>query len=489
MGADITRDSYDEPQQYRQLVNQQGRVTLDADLNEAQTILREETRKEALDFVGPAGSPDDGYHIRVPSPLPSGWKPFDFQIDAGTLYVGGLRVELPLKTRWSQQTDWLDQPTLKADRSSMREAIVLRLSEQEVSAVEDNAVREVALGGPDTAQRLRLLRHVARFDVEANDCKTALEQVLTALSAEGLEFKPATLRLLPKARLRVSFTNPPKPADKCEPAAQGGYLEAANQCLRVQVSGSNKVLWGFDDASALYRVDIVKIDTTKGETTLRLQTDPVDEEHYPRSEWVFEVLRATARLANGEYVAASSGVVAKLKGSYDPDERTLTLDKALVAPFKAGVKLPPVFLRVWQEELTVVANQQLKLGTTGVQIRLNAGARPLGAFWRFAVRPNTPAEIFPKRYLKSGQPPEGPRQWLCPLAFIHWNEDGVHAKIDDCRPVFDNLVELTARKTGGGCCTVTLGPDDLEKKTLQATVDSLAEKGTATVCLLPGVYA
>ena len=63
MGSDRARVSYDEKQQYRSVVMQQGRVTLEADWNEAQQISTEETRKEALDFVGPAGTPDDGYRI------------------------------------------------------------------------------------------------------------------------------------------------------------------------------------------------------------------------------------------------------------------------------------------------------------------------------------------------------------------------------------------------------------------------------------------
>ena len=74
MGSDRARNSYYERQQYRSVVMQQGRVTLEADWNEAQTIAGEELRRETLDIVGPAGTPDNGYAISFPTGLP----PFDF---------------------------------------------------------------------------------------------------------------------------------------------------------------------------------------------------------------------------------------------------------------------------------------------------------------------------------------------------------------------------------------------------------------------------
>src|SRR5471030_1229084 len=104
MGSDRARNSYDERQQYRSVVMQQGRVTLEADWNEAQVIAGEEARKEILDIVGTAGTPDNGYAITFPTELPA----FDFQAGAGTMYVGGMRAALPAPVQYSQQSDWLE---------------------------------------------------------------------------------------------------------------------------------------------------------------------------------------------------------------------------------------------------------------------------------------------------------------------------------------------------------------------------------------------
>src|SRR3982751_6216928 len=103
MGSDRARVTYDPRQSYRSVVMQQGRVTLEADWNEAQAIAAEELRKETLDIVGPSGTPDDGYRVEPLSGL--GFAPFDFLVSAGTMYVGGLRVELATPVQYSNQSD------------------------------------------------------------------------------------------------------------------------------------------------------------------------------------------------------------------------------------------------------------------------------------------------------------------------------------------------------------------------------------------------
>ena len=61
-----------------------------------------------------------------------------------------MRIALPEATTYFTQPDWL----LPADPDPSppgREFIFLYLNEREVSATEDGALREIALGGPDTA--------------------------------------------------------------------------------------------------------------------------------------------------------------------------------------------------------------------------------------------------------------------------------------------------------------------------------------------------
>ena len=496
MGSDRARISYDEKQQYRSVVMQQGRVTLEADWNEAQQIAGEETREHALDFVGPAGTPDDGYAVTFPAGLPA----FDFQVGAGTMYVGGERVALAAPLQYSVQSEWLDNaidPAFKPlpGKAPGNEYIGLLLREQEISAVEDSDLKDVALGGPDTAQRTRLIQHVERIATSGTDCPSALAETTKDWAAAGLIFDPATMRLNSTASLFVDFPTAGGPITPCDPAAQSGYLGADNQLIRVQISsvdsvtGAVKLLWGFDDASFLYRVDVMD------PQTLHLQSAPVDAEHQPQAGQAVEILMSAAKLSNGEYVAAPSGFVETLAASsYDPAKQILTLPAALPAVYGDGnashAHPPRVFLRAWKQELGFTAGTALPLGDTGLTVTLQtSGSTPLrvGDYWMFAVRPGTPQQVYPERYHAGFQPPEGPREWFCPLAVIQWTGN-TGSVLDNCRNGFDNLLTLTRRKTGG-CCTVNVNPSDLgPTQTLQTILNKFSGSPAVTVCLMPGEY-
>lgn len=489
MSSDRARISYDEQQQYRAVVMQQGRVTVEADWNEAQEIINEEIRKDALDFVGPSGTPDDGYRVIVTGSAPN--PALDFTVQHGTMYVGGVRAHLDQDVAYSRQPEWLDHrddpdwfdPASGQDVLLPREYVYLLLREQEVSAVEDSALREVALGGPDTAQRIHLIQHIVRFATDGEDCASALQQAIQYWQTEGLDFQPDTMRLLSWSRLKASYQDAGA-SDPCEPEAHGGYLGADNQLIRVQLSATDKLLWGFDNASFLYRVDVVN------NQTLRLQSRPVDVFHRPRANQTVEVLRSAAQLSNGEYLASSSGEVMTLTAAYDPDTQQISLPSVLPPEYLDATQTPRVFLRVWEDELPFVSGTAVTLGHTGLQVTLQTpSGQPfhVGDYWQIAVRPSTPTEVYPHRYLDDFQPPDGPSLWVCPLAVIAWNNN-ILSLVEDCRNPFDNLVDLTKRKLGG-CCSVEVRPEDLTgTTTLQMIIDQFKGKGEASVCLMPGVY-
>jgi len=431
-GSDRARVSYDPQQQYRTVVMQQGRVTLEADWNESQQIQSEEARNETLDIVGRTGTCDDGFRITQDLAAP------DFHIEAGTMYLGGERIHLAPRTSYSEQPDWLSpdppNPSPPAD-----ELIYLHLIEQEVSAVEDSDLKDVALGGPDTAQRTRILRRIERLAVPSLDCGEALKQAIQQWNAAGLDLLPKSLRLIPQAMLKVGFDPTGTAPDPCDPTVQGGFLGALNQLIRIQISGSTSFLWGYDNASFLYRVNVVDL------STLQLQSAPVDAFHQPRAQQAVEIILPTARLNNGEYVAAGSGLVQTLLAAYDPQTQQIKLPTPLPSSFQSANPPPRVYLRVWEQELTFTPNVPIDLGTTGVQVTLQpgtGGAFHVGDFWHFAVRPGAGQTVYPERYVSAFQPAEGPRQWVCPLAVITWPVNvGGTAIVQDCRQTFYPLVD------------------------------------------------
>jgi hypothetical protein len=506
---------------------QQGRVILDRDFNALQGLTAARIAADALDFVGPSGSPDDGFLISLPGSSPPFWSPpeasppgsppgsqEDFLIAPGTMYLGGERVCWPGTQRgktitysYFDQPDWPlpDQPA-----NAQMELALLDVSEIEVSAVEDPDLLEVALGGPDTTQRLKLLSRVKRFGVTASDCASAWDQAVSAWEQEGLDFDPATMELLPAVKLKVGFTQDASAGDPCDPVATGGYLGADNQLLRVRIvnnAAGTRLVWGYDNASFIYRIKSVSADGT----TLTLGSQPPDAFHMPQTGQVVEILTTAAVFAEEpdetdptgmstilRVAAEATGELHVLAQPYGPvtqgDPASYIVLTDAIAAASAGSPLP-LFLRVWQAELPLdTSGKPVTLAdpatsiSTGVTVAITVpkgGALPDGAFWQIAGRPATPQGVYPERLLTAPQPPDGPRRWACPLAVIDWKAQSV----TDCRNVFDNLVDLTRRKPG--CCTVSISPRDVTAgKSLQSLIDrAAAQAEVVTVCLGAGSYS
>jgi hypothetical protein len=493
---------------------QQGRVTLEADWNEAQTIASEQMRREALDYVGPAGTwrGDNGYAISLISGNPPS---FDFTINSGSMYVGGERAYLPETETYSAQpaNDWMDSAQDPdwvipyASNPGFNEYIYLYLREQEVSAVEDSDLKDIALGGPDTAQRTRLIQHIVRHRTNGADCPSAMTDVQANWwTPSGYQLDQTDMRVNSFGRLKVGFVNTVT-SSPCEPTAQGGYLGADNQLIRVQISSANPTspsfVWGYDDASFLYEVTIASPGSSTAPTTLKLNTAPVDAEHIPQSGQAVELLLPAAQLSNGhQYVAAPTGQVFILgSAAFTPGANTLTLppgiNTALFEPGPGGNPKPAqLYLRVWQGQspFTPGTAQPLSNTATGVDTGLAVtlstaqAGQPfrIGDYWMFAVRPPNPALIYPERYTTAPQPPDGPREWICPLAVILWTE--TPPVVTPCTNTFLNLVELS-NQNAGGCCSVYVTAEEHNQGTftIQDAINQILATG-GRVCLGPGTF-
>lgn len=533
MSSDKSRSASDRSGDYTGVVSQQGRVIVDRDFNALQDIIDRRVDGDALDIIGPSGTPDDGFAISLLEASPPASPPrglfsppighgFDFLIAPGTMYVGGQRIVFPARPAghpitysYFDQPDWISPAAPASLGFSGTELVYLHLWEQEVSAVEDPDLLDAALGGVDTTQRLRLLRRVRRRSVTSPRCDAAWQQAVAAWLAGGLQLDPQSLALLPQARLQVGFVQAGGFTDPCDPIATGGYLGAENQLIRVQIGlgstanapNARVVVWGYDNASFMYRVAAVR----PNGRMLQLTRDPPDAFHIPGTGQVVEILRTALVLETDpdttdplhqrtivRCVAEPVGVLARLAQPYGPAQpgdptNYIVLDTPLPDDYISDPN--PLFVRVWQAQLpigaaggTVELIDPARHTTTGIEVTVSTPqgeALTPGIYWLIAARPSTPQAVYPERLLIAPQPPDGPRQWACPLAVIDWRAAVVH----DCRSRFDNLVDLTKRKLGG-CCNVNVVPEDLTAgNTLQSIIDRAAGLAQVVrICLSPGIY-
>jgi hypothetical protein len=507
MASDRARVSYDPSRKWRGVIGQQGRVTVEADWNEATMIGEERDRQVALDAIGPVGTPDRGYAVTAATPRRGerSGSAGDLTIGRGTLYLGGERLDLTQKVRYSAQPDWLDHstdpmwraPRARRDGDPRHELVYLLAAAQEVSAVEDPALADVALGGPDTMQRWRILQRFVRSPSESGTCEGARDDLERSLASYGLTFDPADMTARSAARLKVSFS---AAAGRSWSTAAGGYLGSENQMIRVMVAGIDAatgqptIVWGFDDASFLYRVTA---DPSSGATTLTLASAPVDSYHCPRRGQAVELLRDAVRLTESDFIASSSGFVSTVTEAYQAAAQTLVIAGGPDEPgsyskdYLDAERTPQLYLRVWQAVAQAQPGEPVPLGDTGVCVTLtSSNGFHVGDFWHFALRPVQPTIVYPECYLDVPQRPEGPRTWACPLAVVRWDEDDNEDEdlaASSCIPRFSGLAELTAAK--GGCCTIEIGPEQVHDGVLlQAVLDEHAGRGPVTVCLRPGTY-
>ncbi|HEV2964200.1 MAG TPA: DUF6519 domain-containing protein [Candidatus Angelobacter sp.] len=262
MKADLSRNTFNPFKHFTRVLMQQGRVQLDADLNEQAAILLHYLRSLAADLIGPAGGPQGDAFAISPLSIPNTTN--DFRIGLGHYYVNGILCEAssaPIKIfllsssangivqvdGWSldgielqdaayspqlgsaylelfddspaqaagfpvlvkitnfdkahNQITIANLPSIPATANPKLRRIITYLHqpgfvyssqntpvppplvgpavqvyldtwERLVTCAEDDSIREVALGGPDTAARAQLVWQVKTTPADNNTCMT-----------------------------------------------------------------------------------------------------------------------------------------------------------------------------------------------------------------------------------------------------------------------------------------------------------------------------
>ena len=152
MRGDFSRLTWDRRKHYTAVLMQQGRLQVDADWNEQIDIVMHRLETEVADYVGHSGVPTrapGGFRILL-APGPGDDGPA-LLVGAGRMYVEGRLIE-------NESDAVVPLAGLLAEESIVdgrRVVAYLDTWQRLVSFAEDPDLREVALGGPDTAARLQ----------------------------------------------------------------------------------------------------------------------------------------------------------------------------------------------------------------------------------------------------------------------------------------------------------------------------------------------
>jgi len=373
---------------------QQGRVLLPSDWNEQVAVSTNRLRELARDLIGPHAGPSGNAGFKITFHAANN----QFRIGKGRYWVEGFLVENDRERPVTEQP-YYHAGDLKLDGSVL---FYLDVREQHVSAVQDPSIREIALGGPDTATRAVVVWQVRALELgSAPKPEEAWQQLQARLARK-------------KVPLLVAEAKRDRDDEACIISPDSRYTGPENQLYRVEIHSAAtaqgappKFKWSRDNGSISFAASKIEGLTA---TLLSLGRD-----------------RRTS-LAVGDFVEAGNDVTRfndevrplVVVKKIDPStlDVTLAADPGLVTDPKD--KRHP-FLRRWDSPLIDVPKNGVPVPLEkGIEVTFtqnDADYRP-GDYWLIPARTVSGDVIWPPD--ENGKPkavePHGPARAYAPLA-------------------------------------------------------------------------
>jgi len=310
--------------------------------------------------------------------------------------------------------------------------------ERHITALEDPEIREVALGGPDTATRKQTIRQLKLLEITDPNPPNGVNWTCWDEPADW-----TALITVEKGRLSARAEVPAGTTEPCIIAASAGYRGLENQLYRVEIhasgaAGTATFKWSRDNGIVVSRLVEVR-DAT--EELLVLDAGKDQLLGFAPGQWV--EVTDEARTLRGE-----PGILVQLS---DVKDNLLVVDAATWSAELLQINLATGSVRRWDQqgatgEITVptIADTWLDL-EDGVQVHFaGAGNYNSGDYWQIPARVVGGDVEWPLD--TSGVPlpqtPHGIEHHYCRLALVDWDSVTPSFAINyDCRPHFPALTE------------------------------------------------
>lgn len=441
MKGDFSRFTFHRERHYSGVLMQQGRVQLDADWNEQVDILAHLRRSQGVDVIGISGVPRLGGGFQI---TPDG---DNLSISAGRIYVDGFLVENESPVWFKPRGSAPGQPHCPIDPGWVPSAkdtylVFLDVWERHITALEDNAIREVALGGPDTATRTQTIWQVRMMPaVMPPDTLTCWD--IPSVWTDFVE--RAHGRMSAQTKVATAATGP------CVLPASAGYRRLENQLYRVEIhdggpAGTATFKWSRDNGMVVTRLTDVN-------GLILTIADPGRDETlgFAIGQWI--EISDDDRVLRGE-----PAVLVRVKNVV---ENTIEIEQwpAATQGNPPVLDLATATVRRWDQtglspSIAIVAGTAAEPVwidlEDGVQVSFDGSAAyETGDYWLIPARtvsteslggdvewPRDPADSAKPAWL----PPQGIAHCYARLAIVSW--DGHAYSLEhDCRPMFPALTE------------------------------------------------
>jgi hypothetical protein len=445
MQGDYSRVTFDPRRNFSTVLMQQGRVLLDADYNEQTAILLHYLRQLAADVIGPHGGPanDLGFAI-VADGAPT--KINNLSIGRGRYWVDGFFIENDAEVKYSEE--------LKKAVTALGVPLLAYLDvwERHITSVEDPRIREVALGGPDTSARAKVVWQV-RFKKIDDANTTPLDCLHFETSAQW-----QSIIANPNSAMLTAWTDQgTPPTTPCIASPEARY-RGENQLYRVEIhrggpAGTATFKWSRENASVVFPIESIA-------NTL------VTVEHLGRDDRYSVEIGDFVEVVDDDTSLDPSAAPDQLFEVVDID--TTELIVTLKGEPKAGgdsTKHP--FLRRWDQQkgsepliegaVTVGEGQPLDL-EDGIQIRFEPATPPpaktlyrRGDYWLIPARSTGDIEWpLGKNDKPAPQPPHGVDHHYAPLAIVDAHAGVTALSVTDLRHRIDPVASCCPRVVN--CC-------------------------------------
>jgi hypothetical protein len=503
MKGDFSRIRFSAARHYTAVLQQQGRVALDADHNEQAAIEAYLRGTELTDVVGPFGGPRAGGGFRIA--VADG----TILIGRGRYYVQGLLCENERVLRYDDQPYLLNPAARAADLlAGLQDGtwttvqVFLEVWQRLVTALDDPCLREPALGQADTTDRVQTVWRVVAEG-------TAPPQQVAGATSAGTGFTRGATNLSGIVAKRfvarqtfsgasslgagvIGRTQPGQVAERgpvsagaagapsllspcclemyrsalgtkagggrlgaqttggggdctCEPTPPAGYRGLENQLYRVEIHQ------GGDETAATFkwsRENGSVVSAVTGVFGANLTVDSLGPDPYlgfSPNQWV--------ELTDDTNVFGPApnqpGALMQVQ-STSPEELTITL--AQTAPSLDTTRNARV--RRWDQfgQTAAPGGIPLAAGTwlgleNGIQIQFTQGQYAPGDYWLIPARTASGQIDWPPCDGDGAlfQPAQRTVVYRAPLACLHWDSKAGQIVPDDCRLLFSPLIDLAVQ--------------------------------------------
>ena len=451
MKGDLSRSTWAPRKHYSSVRSQQGRVQLDADWNEQADIQDHLRETGVADVIGACGVPeaDPGFGIGLAE------DGADLTISPGRIYVDGILCQHEAD---ADPITYLTQPDLPgaplpSELDEPPEPLAglylayLDVWRRHVTVVEDPEIRERALGGPDTATRLKTVAQVKLWPL------TGIEEPSCTSELPGF----ATLVAGSTGRLRARTQPSDEDDSPCVVPASAGYTRLENQLYRIEIhdgGGLNDATFKWSRNNGSLATEWLGQDATNP-NLLRVGSTGRDQLESLENAWV-EITddHRDLRGETGQLVRAlvATGDILEI----DPEGQTI--DFASVGPNPK--------IRRWDQpvdsdgalsvEIAADNDGYLRL-EGGIEVRFEAGSYRSGDYWLIPARAfvgEFAGDIeWPQEAPGQGvaRRPAGIEHHYCRLGLVEFDGEAFVGEPTDCRPHFPSLTEMTSFfQVGGG---------------------------------------